>query len=250
MKTIFGMQVDAWGAMVMGKGEIAQSVGQQALEIITARGLANLKISVGMLDLDKNPDSLPHVAPSIWDLPRVGQALGLWGQTPQAPRKGPGREHVIIQQQLEKGEVATVVLRIAPRGNQDLELSWRLFEKNPSREAMWGCSQTLLLWFGLGFVGASILLIPFGGMGICGMPIGLFLVKAGLGWGKSGNEQTTASSYQQFDGRALAQTVDFALMKALANCGVSGKEVKVLHQSHMTGLEDMGQATPLDGVNF
>jgi hypothetical protein len=208
MKTAYGLQVDAWGALIIGKGALVDELKQLLLAGVQERGLERLRITEEKIALDSLSEA---------------------------------REHIIFQQDLGQGGLATVALRIARKGKEDLEISWRLFEKNVRTELFWGLSQGALIYLGLIFIGAGIIMIPFGGMGLCGIPFGLFLLGTGLGWWKLGKSKTTASTYQQFDTRSLVQIVDYALMRALASKGVTAQELRVLQRANMSGLGNLAK---------
>jgi len=208
MKTAYGLQVDAWGALVIGKGDLADELKRLVVTGVQARGLERLRVSEERVALDSSSEA---------------------------------RDHVIFRQDVGQGGLVTVALRIAKKGKEDLEISWRLFEKNIRTEQFWGLSQATLITLGLALIGAGIIMIPFGGMGFCGIPLGLFFLGMGLGWWRLGKSKTTASTYQQFDSRSLVQIVDYALMRALASKGVTAQELRVLQQANMSGLGNLAK---------
>jgi hypothetical protein len=114
-------------------------------------------------------------------------------------------------------------LRIAPQGDHDLELSWRLLEGNPTKTVLEGGTQTGLVIFGVLWTLMSIALIPLG-VGFCTVIIGPIIIGFGMGWWGKNRGKTKATTYQQLDSRALAQAVDYSLMKTLEELGLAPDE--------------------------
>ena len=216
MKIAYGLQVDAWGALVMNKGDLADELKEMTISTVEERGLEELKITEESVSLD--------------------------GRSTED-----ARPHVIFQQDLSQGGLATVALRLARKGAQDLEISWRLFEKNVRTEMAWGLSQGALVFWGLVFLGAGILGSVVG-IGLCFLPVGLVLLGAGLGWWRLGKKKTSASTYQQFDSRGLVQMVDYALMKALSSKGVAAQELRVLQEATISGLGKLAKTDAVDDL--
>ncbi len=100
MFTSLGRQVDAWGAFVPGKAGICDELKEKVKEAMQKRGLQNLTIKEA-------------------EMKAGGSAMPI----------GEFREHILFEQKLGGGGTATAALRIAPKGTEDLELSWRLTEK-------------------------------------------------------------------------------------------------------------------------
>ena len=211
IKTKFGLQVDAWGALAMERADLAQKVEKLTTDAVKERGLEGLTIS------------------------RESVALG--GAFEEA------QEYVVFEQDLGGGGRAATLLRVAPRG-KDLDISWRLFEKNVATGILWGMSQGTLLSVGalLSIVGVGSGLLT-GGVGCVLACPGVIMIGAGMGWWMVGRKKTTASTTQQFDSRALANTVHWALMKALASNAISNQHVQVLRR---TSEEDLGKLMPTD----
>jgi hypothetical protein len=200
VRTRFGLQVDAWGALVMEKAELAEEVEKLTIEYVKDRELEGLAIAKGSVDLG-----------------------------------GGSREYVAIEQNMGGGGRAAALLRIASRG-KDLDISWRLFEKNVTKSVVWGMSQGTLLVLGTltSIVGLGVL--PLYGAGLCLLIPGIVMIGASFGWWRVGRSKTTASTVEQFESRALAQMVHWSLMKAMASNGISSAQVQVLQQANTSGL--------------
>ena len=160
------------------------------------------------------------------------------GTTTQAVA-GEKREHIVFDQKLGGGTVATVALRVAPRGTQDLEISWRLFERNVAKSIFAGMSQTTIVIIGVLWTLMSLALMPLG-VGFCTFIIGPIIIGFGMGWWGSSKGKTKATTYQQLDSRALAQAVDYSLMKTLDDLGISKDEIRVLQAAQMEGIGRLG----------
>lgn len=202
-----GLQVDAWGAYVPERANVAEKIREGVAKEVESRGVEDLTISM--------------------------QDLGV-GTTWQA-LTGEKREHIVFEQKLGVGAAAAVALRIAPRGTQDLEISWRLFEGNVAKGVLEGVSQTTLIVFGVLWTLMSIALMPLG-VGFCTIIIGPIIMGFGLGWWGSNRGKTKATTYQQLDSRTLAQTVDFCLMKTLEGVGITNEELRVIKAAQMDGI--------------
>jgi hypothetical protein len=214
MDSNFGLQVDAWGALIMGKAGIAAPLEQDIVTNIQAKQLPDLEVGK--------------------------QNVSLEGA-------GEAREHVVFQEKLKGGGLATVALRIVPHGAEDLQVSWRLFERNPGKQLFSGMSQSMLVFWGAIITAAGVVTSIFG-YGLCLIVGGVAMIGMGLGWWGKSRGKTTASAYEQFDSRVLAQSVDFALMRSLATLGVAQQELRVLRQSSMTGLGNLTPFLPIDGL--
>ena len=209
VKTEYGLQVDAWGALVMDRGDLAEEVEELTIQNLKERELENLTITKAEI--------------------RLG---------------GPAREHVVVGQDLGGGGEATTLLRVVRRA-KDLELSWRLFERNVSKVTLWGMSQGTLIVVGSIFTAAGVLSVAFG-IGLCPLAIGVPLLGVGLGWWTIGRKKTTAGTTEQFASRALANTVHWALMKALASKGIASQHLQVLQPATEPGL---GKLMPTDMID-
>lgn len=214
MQTKYGLQVDAWGALLMERAPLRDALEAKVIENMKARGLQNFEAFRETVSLD---------------------SFG-------------AREHVIFEQRLGGGGAATAALRIFPNNQKDLEISWRLFEKNTVKGVGQGLGQTTLIVLGIGFILVGIPLSLFG-VGLLGVCIGIGLIGMGLGWWGTSRNKTTASAFQQFDSRALAQTLDYALMRALSELGVTTQELRILRQSSAAGMGNLKPTNPLDGLD-
>lgn len=214
MQTQYGLQVDAWGTLIMERAPLRDALEAQVIQNMQERGLENFSFSKETVALD---------------------SFG-------------AREHVIFNQGLGSGGKATVAMRIFPRSDKDLEISWRLFEKNTVKGVGQSAGQWLLILLGIGFVlvGIPLSLVGVGLIGVC---MGIGLIGLGMGWWGTTRNKTTASAFQQFDSRALAQTLDYALMRALSQLGVSAQELRILRQASTAGMGNLKPTDPLEGVN-
>jgi hypothetical protein len=210
----YGLQVDAWGAFIPDRGYLEIELQDRVTRKMQAKGLGGLAIKREKLKLG--------------DPVSVG---GGWE----------AREHIVFVQNLRNGGKATLALRIAKRGVDDLEISWRLSERN-----------ILTAWFRVCGPFFSVLLIclVMGLLlsstrdtisGLCVLFFGLLMMLGVLTRGLSGLGKLlmggpTASTYQQFDTRVLAVTVDHALMLSLEEVGVEPRELRVLRQAQIEGI--------------
>ena len=173
---ISGVQVDAWGAFVPGRGKLIEELRQGVVEEVEKRGLTNLEISTGEMAIS---DSM------------LG---GLVGEK---------REYTFFQQKLGKTTAnATLALRIAPRGTEDLEISWRLLESNPAASLFLGLSQTALVYLGGTVALTGVLMLPIGAGG-CVLPFGIWMMGIGLGWWKGTSKKSRLTNDQMLDARVL-----------------------------------------------
>jgi len=207
-----GIQADAWGAFVPNRGNIAPELRKGVINEVEARGLPNLDVLVGELAIGNNALEM-----------MVGEK----------------REYVCFSQKLGASANATLALRIAPKGAQDLELSWRLLESNTSKTAILGLSQLLLIFLGLFVIVVGLILIV-AGAGACLVPVGIWMVGSGLGWWGSSRNKSHLTAHEMFDSRVLAQTVDYCLMAQLEKFGVSAEELKILQAAQMQGIGNLG----------
>ena len=211
VKTKFGLQVDAWGALLMDRAELAEEVEKLTIETIEDRGLEGLTIGRDSINLG-----------------------------------GGYREYVTVEQNLGGGGRATALLRAAARG-KDMDISWRLFERNVGKAVMWGMSQGVLLFLGLLSIIVGLGVIPLtGGAGLCIFIPGVVMVGASFGWWRVGRKKTTAGTVEQFESRALAQIVHWCLMKVLASKGVSSQGLQVLQEASTSGLAKLGPTDLVD----
>ncbi len=204
------IQVDAWGAYVPGRGNLVDELINGTIDEVKKRNLPKLDIQQGELTISKGA---------------LDKVFGA----------GDAREYLCFIQDLGKSAKATLALRIAPRGSIDLELSWRLFESNATRQALLGLSQAGTIYLGIGLVGAGLLTSIFG-YGLCAVPIGIYMIGIGVGWWKNSNQESQLTPEQKFDARALVQTVNYCLMSQLEKLGVSSEEVRTLQASQMEGI--------------
>jgi hypothetical protein len=152
---------------------------------------------------------------------------------------GEKREHIVFEQKLGAGSAAAFALRVAPRGTNDLELSWRLFEGNITKSVVEGVGQTGLVVFGILWTLLSIALMPLG-VGFCTVIIGPVIIGFGLGWWGKNKGKTKVTTFQQLDSRALGQAIDYSLMITLENLGVTKEEIRVLKAAQMEGIGRLG----------
>lgn len=204
---VLPVQVDAWGAFLPDRADLASKVKQGVIAEVKRRGIENLTIAEKQVGL---------------------------GTTSQA-FVGEKRLHTVFTKKLGGGAVAEVAFRVAKKGANDLELSWRLFEGNPGKAIAQGTVQWSLIIFGGGLSLVSLLLM-FTGIGICTLPIGVAITGAGFGWWGKSKGKTSASMYQQMDSRALIQSIDFSLMKTLESLGVSSDELRTLVAASTEGI--------------
>ncbi len=206
-----GLQVDAWGALVPGRADLAEAIKEALVKEVENRGLEDLTTSTEDLGVGT-----------------AAQAL-----------VGEKREHLVFEQKLGSGAVASVALRAAPRGQHDLELSWRLMERNLTKSLFAGMSQGTLVTVGILWTLLSLALTPLG-VGFCTIIFGPIMIGMGMGWWGQDRGKSRATSYQQLDSRALAQAVDYSLMVTLEELGVSSDELRVLEAAQMDGIGKLG----------
>lgn len=209
---ISGVQVDAWGAFVPDQGKLINELRDGVVKEVWQRGLKNLKITAGEMAIS---DSM------------LGNLVG------------EKRRYIFFKQMLGKSANCTLALRIAPRGTNDMEISWRLLESNPATSLFLGLSQTTLVWLGGNFAFWGLISIPLG-VGVCMAPLGFWMLGMGLGWWKGTSNKSRLTNDQMLDTRVLAQTVDYCLMKQLEKFGVSANELKILQASQMEGIGNLG----------
>ena len=206
---VIGVQVDAWGALVMNKGDLAQSnaVLYGTMDALARREVVNLAFDVGGLQIGDHVTNRPHV--------------------------------FIYQKLPETSSEAVVVLRVADRG-PDLEISWRLNENNPKRAnnykkwgnrfVSWG-----IVWL---VVGLALLIV---GIGALIELVAVPMIGFGLLLQRIPQRQTLVSLYDQFDSRALAVTVHYCLMQALGALGVDQDDLLLLREYDKQGLAKLGE---------
>lgn len=208
---ISGVQVDAWGAFVPDRGKFIDELRNGVVKEVEQRGLKNLTITTGEMAISDST---------------LGTLIG------------EKREYTFFQQKFGTSANATMAVRIAPRGAEDMEISWRLLESNPAQSLFLGLSQTALIWLGAMFALWGLILFPIGGFIMVGL--GLWMLGIGLGWWKGTSNKSRLSTDQMLDARVLAQTVDYCLMKQLEKIGVSANELKILQAAQMEGIGNLG----------
>jgi hypothetical protein len=207
-----GIQVDAWGALVPDRAELIDDVKKDLVKEVEERGIENLKITTVDLGIGSSAEAL------------IGEK----------------REHLLFEQKLGGGAVASVAMRIAPRGKNDMEISWRLMENNAAKAIVSSTTQWGLVIFGAAWSLLSLALMPLG-IGFCTFIIGPIIMGWGLGWWGVEKGKTRATTYQQLDSRALVQAIDYSLMKTLENHGVSKDELRVLLAAQTEGIGKLGR---------
>ena len=208
---ISGVQVDAWGAFVPNQGKLIEKLRKGVVKEVEKRGLENLEISSGEMAISDST---------------IGTLIG------------EKREYTFFQQKYKTTANATFALRIAPRGKEDLEISWRLLESNPAMSLFLGLSQGTLVWVGGSFALAGLALFAFGGA--CITALGVWMLGMGLGWWKGTSNKSRLTGDQMLDARVLAQTIDYCLMTQLEKLGVSANELKILQAAQMEGIGNLG----------
>lgn len=208
---ISGVQVDAWGAFVPSHGKLVERLRNGVIKEVEKRGLKNLEISSGEMAISSS---------------MIGSLVG------------EKREYTFFQQKFGMSANATLALRIALRGAEDLEISWRLLESNPAKSVFLGLSQTTLVWLGGSFALFGLIMLPIGGAIMLGL--GIWMLGLGLGWWKASSNKSRLTSDQMLDARILAQTIDYCLMKQLEKMGVSASELKILQAAQMEGIGNLG----------
>ncbi len=209
---ITGVQVDAWGAFVPARASLVEQLREGVEKEVEARNLKNLEISSGEMGVSTST---------------IGTLVG------------EKREYIFFNQKLGMSANATLALRIAPRGAEDMELSWRLLESNPGKTLFLGLSQGALVYIGFAVTLAGVILI-IAGVGACVVPVGIWMMGMGLGWWGTSQNKSRLTSDQMLDARILAQTVDYCLMTQLDKFGVSSDELRVLQAAQMQGIGNLG----------
>jgi hypothetical protein len=203
------LQVDAWGALVFGAGAAADTIKQKVIEGVEAAGLG----------IEQTEEYLAMNDPLI--------VLGGQQQLP----------YIVFKQSLGSGSVARLALRIAPRGNNDLELAWRLTERNRTTEFLWLGVSSIEWWFGLIFLIVGLIT----GVGIfCFGPLAIYLFGRAAGWWGAKKRKTTLSTYAQVQSRMLAVTVDGVLMRALDHVGVEPHQLREALAANTQGIGRLG----------
>lgn len=209
---ISGVQVDAWGAFVPNQGKQIEKLRKGVVTEVKKRGLKDLKISTGEMAMS---DTM------------LGSLVG------------EKREYTFFQQKFGTSANATFALRIARRGKNDMEISWRLLESNPAMSIFLGLSQTTLVWLGGSFALFGLIILPVGGFIMVGL--GVWLLGMGLGWWRGTSNKSRLTTDQMLDARVLGQTIDYCLMKQLEKLGVSASELKILQAAQMEGIGMLGK---------
>lgn len=201
MRTAFGFQVDAWGALIMDKGSLAEETESLFKERIRERGIDGLEITKANVRID--------------------------------PRDKEEREHLVLTQTLgRKGDLAKLMLRFARRGSNDLEIYWRLFEQNPSQEKR--IVPMFFIGLALTFIGATTLTTS--GLGCILAPFGFMMMGASILVWMSWAKNTSAPPELQFESRALAKTVDYVIMRVLAEKGCNAADLRIIEKAQIEGL--------------
>lgn len=212
---VTGVQVDAWGAFVPGRGNLIDQLRTGVTEAMRERQLPNLEINTGEMAMSTNT---------------IGSFLG------------EKREYIFFNQKFGISANATLALRIARRGAEDLELSWRLLESDPAKSLFLGLSQGTLVFLGIVVAGAGLIL-SIVGIGLFMLPLGIFMIGSGLGWWGAAKNKSRLTADQMLDARVLTQTVDYCLMKELEKLGVSASELRVLQAARLEGIGNLGPKT-------
>ena len=197
VSTKYGKQVDAWAALVMDRANLGQVIERDVVKFLQSRGLEGLNIYRDKVSLD-----------------------GIWGGS---------QENLIIYQNLGKGMHTTVILYMAEWGANDLEIAWRLFEKNTNMAMIWGMSQATLLVVGLGLVALAVL---FSFMQLyvldfltCGLGV-VFVTIAASWWFMELQNRAAIVSTDENKSHVLGNIVDWALRQALVNNGINLNELR------------------------
>jgi hypothetical protein len=156
------------------------------------------------------------------------------------------RLHGVFTQRLGNGAKAVVAVRIARMGAQDLEISWRLFERNERTE--W--NQTFLPFAGAFAVLIGTVLAGLNSRGsladgsilyslllmIIGLGLVVLLLLVSLhGFSKKIVGRPTTSTYQQHDTLVLGETVRHILLLSLGELGVQPHELIIVRQARLVG---------------
>lgn len=222
VRTGYGIQVDAWGALVMDQAEQLSQIEQDTIHNLKMRGIEGLTVTKAPLRLD-----------------------------------GVMQEHIIANQNLGRGGRAAVALRLSKRGSQDLEISWRAFEKNVRMDWFSGLIQGILVVVGgfciiTGLFGALCMAPVFPPLLLAALVFllpGIAMVGIAWGWWGASKRKTSAGTTEQFLSRALAATVDRSLMEALANNGVTAQHLKILQRSQTEGLGRLSKTDWIDEIS-
>lgn len=119
-KTKYGIQVDAWAALIPGKGSVSQEVYQHVWKTLNEK----LPYLVRQEDVEK-PRNVTLVADKL----SFDYFLSpLISTTPDQSHKP--RPHMLVCNRLTGFTQYAVAVRIARWGDNDLEVSWRILEKD------------------------------------------------------------------------------------------------------------------------
>lgn len=197
----FGPLVDVWGALVMGKGDLAPILKTETEQAVALRALPNLKVSYDTVSKD--------------------------GASPGAQFK----PALIFEQDLGQGGIAHMCLHAERKGANDLEIEWWLAVKNVERERQAqravgaGCLTTgvlfvIALFFG-GLTGNLTIVKDAGRLGgvLTGVPVSR----------QAEASQPTEENITQ--SLALAHTIDYCLMHVLGNHDIDASQLRVTHPS-------------------
>ncbi len=111
--------------------------------------------------------------------------------------------------------------------------------KNWSTWLLATLGQTGLIVIGALWILISPILIPIG-VGVCMIIPGIAMIGVAFSWWGVNKTKSQATTYQQFDSGVLAQTLDYCLMSALEELGVTAAELRVLQTSQMRGIGKLG----------
>jgi hypothetical protein len=193
--------VDAWTALVKDRANLAQAIEQDAVQFLESRGLEGLSIYRDQVSLNGVQEE--------------------------------SQENLVIYQDLGKGMHATVILRVAERDTNDLEIAWRLFERferNTQQSGIWGASQATLLVVGFGVVALAVLfnVMRMYILDMITCCFGVTMMAIALSWGLM-ELRNRAGRLVSDEGKSLdlGNTVDRALRQALVNNGINVSEVSV-----------------------
>lgn len=193
--TELGYLYDRSALLVMEHPQIASNLEKKVKEKLEAKQLPNLQIEHGKIKVGR--EVLPFVVP------------------------GEMQEHLLIQQLVGNGMVATVAVGVAKQGREDVRVWWLLFEGNASTAMIKGIGGGAMM-----VLGAATLISDFFAPGVG--RIGRTLL--GLGnrvmEGRHGDPYQPASN----EALALARTIHHVIYRALDELGVDRDFVQELAQ--------------------
>lgn len=196
-----GTLVDIWGALVMGKGDLAPILKTETEQAMALRALPNLKMYQNTVSKDGDSAGAQY------------------------------KPALIFQQDLGNGGIAHFCLHTERKGASDLEIEWWLAVKNLEREkqaqrrAAGGCLLTGVLFvialFTGGLVGNPEIVRTAGKVGA--VTLGVPLTRLGE------DSQPTEENITR--ALALAHSVDYCLMRVLSNHDIDASQLRVTHPS-------------------